>query len=93
MNIDNEEWRNFCIHIDENKFLSLGQYWDDHKKTWHSNEVALFVGGDMVGDPVKFVYFDGLAEIIQAVQEGDHTIFTRHYLVELDLFDVANDNS
>lgn len=93
MNIDTSEWRNFCIQIDDMKFISLGQYWDEYTLTWASSEVALFVGGDMVGDPVKFNNFDDLTEIIQAVQEGDHTVFTRHYLVELDLFDVANDNS
>ena len=93
MRSDNSEWRNFCIQIDDMKFISLGQYWDDSTLTWYSSEVALFVDGDAVGEPVKFNYFDGLAEIIKGVEEGDYKVFPRHYLVELDLFDVANDNS
>lgn len=93
MRSDNSEWRNFCIQIDDMKFISLGQYWDEYTLTWESSEVALFIDGSMVGEPVKFNNFDDLTEIIKAVDEGDYTIFTRHYIVELDLFDVANDNS
>lgn len=89
---DNSEWRNFCINIDDNTFISLGQYWDDTALTWHSSEVALFIDGASVGEPVKFQRFSGLAEIIEAVNEGDYKIFTRHYIVELDLFDHANDD-
>lgn len=92
-NIENADWRNFCIKVDGTKYISLSQWYDQETHEWNSSEVALFVDGEMVGDPVKFTYFDGLAEIIAAVEQGDYAIFTRHYIVELDLFDVANDNS
>lgn len=90
---DNDRWRNFTIHIDDNRYLSLGQYVDEESLGWHSNEVALFVNGDMVGDPVKFKYFSFLAEVIEAATKGDYKIFERHYAVELDLFDHQNENN
>ena len=88
MTINN--WRNFCIWINEDIYISLGQEWDDETNHWQASEVALFVNGQMVGDPVRFTYFDGLSEIVEAVKEGDYKIFERHYIFEPDLFD--NDN-
>ena len=90
---DNDRWRNFTIHIDDNRYLSLGQYVDEGSLYWHSNEVALFVNENMVGDPVKFKYFSFLAEVIEAATKGDYKIFERHYAVELDLFDHQNENN
>lgn len=90
---DNDRWRNFTIHIDDNRYLSLGQYVDEESLYWHSNEVALFVNDNMVGDPVKFKYFSFLAEVIEAATKGDYKIFERHYAVELDLFDHQNENN
>ena len=85
-----DEWRNFSIWIDDDVFLSLGQEFDSDTLAWQSSEVALFMNGNMVGDPVKFTTWDGLSEIVEAVKEGDYKIFERHYIFEPDLFD--NDN-
>lgn len=90
---ENDRWRNFTIHIDDNRFLSLGQFVDDESLAWHSNEVALFVNNKEVGDPVSFVRFDFLAEVIEAATRGDYKIFERHYAVSLDLFDHQNENN
>lgn len=83
-------WRNFSVWIDEDTFLSLGQEFDSDTLAWQSSEVALFVNGSMVGEPVRFTNWDGLSEIVEAVKGGDYKIFECHYTFEPDLFD--NDN-
>lgn len=92
MTTNNAEWRNFCINVDDNKFISLGQNYHEETGKWESTEVALFVNGNMVGDPVRFKYFRYLSDIVEAAIQGDYKVFERHYLVELDLFEAANDD-
>ena len=91
MQYDNYTWRNFIIPVDENRYVSMGQWYNEETGDVHSHEVALFVNNSMVGDPVTFKFYDGFDEIMRSIVDDDYTLFQRQYVVELDLFD--NDNS
>lgn len=88
---NNAEWRNFIIPVDKTRHLSLGQWWDENRREVADSEVALLENGQIVGEPVRFKYADGFADILKQVIEGDYTLFTRQYLVELEL-PFGNDN-
>ena len=91
MTIENSEWRNFIIPIEEGSWLSIGQWWDEETTTIYGSEVALFQSDKLVGEPVRFKYADYFQQLINQVLAGDYTAFTRQFLVELEL-PFENDN-
>ena len=91
LTIENSEWRNFIIPIEEGSWLSIGQWWDEDTATIYGSEVALFQSDTMVGEPVRYKYADYFQQLINQVLSGDYTPFTRQYLVELEL-PFENDN-
>ena len=59
----------FLSGLDKDTFsFSLVNSSDSDTLAWQASEVALFMNGKMVGDPVKFTTWDGLSEIVEAVK-------------------------